>query len=64
MGLMYISPCVQICQIDKETRLCKGCGRTIDEIREWTRYTEEERMVVMRRLGYGRRKKHRNTNRK
>lgn len=54
---MYVTPCVQICQIDKETRKCTGCGRTIDEIREWTNYTHEERMVIMRKLGYGKRRK-------
>jgi len=54
---MYITPCVQICRIDVESRVCSGCGRTIDEIREWTSYTEEERMAIMRRLGYGKRRK-------
>jgi hypothetical protein len=53
---MYITPCRQICKIDIELKTCIGCGRTIDEIREWTSYTEEERMKIMRRLGYGKRK--------
>ena len=54
---MYITPCVQVCKIDVESRTCSGCGRTIDEIREWTSYTEEERMAIMKRLGYGKRRK-------
>ena len=54
---MYITPCVQVCRIDVELRVCSGCGRTIDEIREWTSYTEEERMAIMKRLGYGKRRK-------
>lgn len=54
---MYITPCVQVCRIDVESRVCSGCGRTIDEIREWTSYTEEERMTIMKRLGYGKRRK-------
>lgn len=54
---MYITPCVQVCRIDVESRVCSGCGRTIDEIREWTSYTEEERMAIMKRLGYGKRRK-------
>jgi predicted Fe-S protein YdhL (DUF1289 family) len=58
---MYISPCISVCKIDKETRVCEGCGRTIDEIRLWTKYSEEERMEVMRRLGYGKRKERRSS---
>jgi uncharacterized protein len=29
------SPCISHCQIDADTRLCKGCWRTIDEIIAW-----------------------------
>ena len=54
---MYITPCVQVCRIDVESKVCRGCGRTIDEIREWMSYTEEERMAIMKRLGYGKRRK-------
>jgi predicted Fe-S protein YdhL (DUF1289 family) len=50
-----ITPCISVCKIDKETRTCQGCGRTIDEIRDWSKYTDTERMEVMRRLGYGKR---------
>jgi predicted Fe-S protein YdhL (DUF1289 family) len=41
------SPCIRVCQIDRQTRTCLGCGRTIDEITLWTRYTEEERKKIM-----------------
>ena len=54
---MYISPCIQICVIDKETNKCKGCHRTLEEIGNWSRYSDEERMKVMKRLGYGKRKR-------
>lgn len=50
-----ITPCISLCKIDKDTRTCSGCNRTIDEIRLWSRYTDEERMNVMKRLGYGER---------
>lgn len=53
---LYLTPCISICKINKETRVCEGCGRTIDEISNWTKYSYEERMIVMRRLGYGKRK--------
>jgi len=51
-----VSPCLSKCKIDRQTRACEGCGRTIDEITRWTKMSDEERMVVMRRLGYGKRK--------
>jgi predicted Fe-S protein YdhL (DUF1289 family) len=27
-----MSKCVKKCVLDKETRTCKGCGRTLEEI--------------------------------
>ena len=44
------SPCINICQIDRETRTCKGCGRTIDQITQWTRMTDEERTAIIKSL--------------
>jgi predicted Fe-S protein YdhL (DUF1289 family) len=55
---MYVSPCLQICKIDVELQTCSACGRTVQEIREWLSYDDEKRMEIMRRLGYGKRKKH------
>lgn len=52
---MYISPCISICFIDPGTKSCTGCNRTTDEIRDWMKYTHDERMEIMKRLGYGKR---------
>lgn len=52
---MYITPCVSLCVVDKDSGKCKGCNRTIDQIRNWHRYTDEQRMQVMKDLGYGKR---------
>lgn len=41
------SPCVQICVIHPETRLCTGCARSIDEIGGWSRMSVEERRGIM-----------------
>ena len=41
------SPCVQICIVHPETRICTGCYRTIDEITDWSRMTPEARRNVM-----------------
>lgn len=50
---MYITPCVSICRI--EDKKCIGCGRTVDQITNWTKYSHEERMHIMKGLGYGKR---------
>lgn len=41
------SPCVQICIVHSETRICTGCYRTIDEITDWSRMTPEARRNIM-----------------
>ena len=48
---MYITPCVSLCKL--EDGKCLGCDRTRDEIASWRKYTDEERLDVMKRLGYG-----------
>ncbi|UYV38775.1 DUF1289 domain-containing protein [Rhodobacteraceae bacterium D3-12] len=44
------SPCVQICVIHPEARICTGCHRTGDEIARWSRMTPEERRTIMDEL--------------
>lgn len=44
------SPCVKICVIHPETRLCVGCARSIDEIGAWSRMTPAARRAVMAEL--------------
>ncbi|MEM7721200.1 MAG: DUF1289 domain-containing protein [Pseudomonadota bacterium] len=44
------SPCVKICVIHPEARLCTGCLRSIDEITEWSRMTPDARTEVMAAL--------------
>ncbi len=29
------SPCVGVCRLDKKEKYCIGCGRTIDQIRDY-----------------------------
>lgn len=41
------SPCVKVCVIQPESRLCVGCLRTIDEIGAWSRMTTPERSAIM-----------------
>lgn len=44
------SPCVQVCVIHPDTRLCVGCARSIDEIGAWSRMTPDARREVMAQL--------------
>ena len=44
------TPCIQICQIDADSRLCIGCWRSLDEIAAWSSLTEEQRLAVMASL--------------
>ena len=44
------SPCVKICVVHPEARLCTGCLRSIDEITQWSRMSPEARRAVMDEL--------------
>lgn len=40
------SPCVSLCQMDDDSKLCQGCWRTIDEIIVWSSLDDEEKKQV------------------
>ena len=44
------SPCIKICVVHPEARLCTGCLRSIDEITRWSKMTPEARRAVMAEL--------------
>jgi predicted Fe-S protein YdhL (DUF1289 family) len=44
------SPCNDVCQLDRRTGWCFGCGRSGDEIMRWLRYSDAERDAVMASL--------------
>ena len=44
------SPCIKICVVHPEARLCTGCLRSIDEIGRWSRMSPQERRDVMNEL--------------
>lgn len=41
------SPCKLICSMDKESEQCFGCGRSPDEIANWTLYSKKERDEIL-----------------
>lgn len=44
------SPCVNICVIHPTERICTGCLRSIDEITQWSRMTDDQRSALMAEL--------------
>ena len=44
------SPCVKLCQIHPQERICIGCLRTLEEIGGWSRMTPENRRRIMAEL--------------
>ena len=41
------SPCINVCVTDPDSDLCYGCYRTIKEIKEWSKYNDEEQLEVV-----------------
>jgi len=44
------SPCNRICVVHPASRLCIGCGRSLDEIAGWIALSETERRQIMAQL--------------
>lgn len=44
------SPCINVCQLDPETNLCRGCLRSLDEIAGWLDYSIEQKLAVLARI--------------
>jgi uncharacterized protein len=44
------SPCVKLCVVHPDARLCIGCLRTIDEITAWSRMTHDARAAIIAEL--------------
>ena len=44
------SPCIKLCVVHPEARICIGCYRSIEEIAAWGSMTPEARRAVMAEL--------------
>ncbi len=44
------SPCVKICMIHPDAKICIGCHRTADEIAGWSRLAPEDRRKLIDEL--------------
>ena len=45
---VIISPCQKICKI--VDKVCIGCGRTREQIKNWSKYSVPERKEIMNEL--------------
>ena len=44
------SPCVSVCRMSAETKLCEGCLRDIDELRAWGKADDDYKREVWGRI--------------
>lgn len=44
------TPCIAICSTSQGDALCKGCGRTFDEVQHWPEMTPAEKRGTWRRI--------------
>ena len=44
------SPCIAICSTTQGDDICKGCGRSFDEVQHWTAMTPAEKRATWRRV--------------
>ena len=40
---MVVSPCISICKTDPDTGYCYGCGRTMEERKQWKEETTTDK---------------------
>ncbi len=50
MVRVIASPCIRLCVIDPATRLCEGCGRSLEEIGNWLNFDDHRRRRIMAQL--------------
>lgn len=43
------NPCRGRCTLGVGGTVCKGCGRTLEEVRDWGTFTDEQKIEVKRR---------------
>ncbi|PLX04792.1 MAG: DUF1289 domain-containing protein [Marinilabiliales bacterium] len=53
------SPCIHVC-VKNEVDICMGCFRTMEEIRSWYKYTDEEKLEVKDKANHRKLEFHKN----
>jgi predicted Fe-S protein YdhL (DUF1289 family) len=44
------APCIAICSTSQGDAVCKGCGRSFDEVQRWTAFSPAQKRAVWRRI--------------
>lgn len=44
------TPCIAICSTSQGDAVCKGCGRTFDEVQRWTEMAPADKRATWRRI--------------
>ena len=44
------TPCIAICSTSQGDEMCKGCGRSFDEVQHWPGYSPGQKRAVWRRI--------------
>ncbi|WP_084282464.1 DUF1289 domain-containing protein [Deefgea rivuli] len=44
------SPCINLCKLNERRQHCVACLRTLDEIRAWSKNSDQEKLAVWARL--------------
>ncbi|MGO4170158.1 DUF1289 domain-containing protein [Novosphingobium sp. YAF33] len=43
-------PCISVCQFDGKSGWCRGCARTLEEVRKWRKLQPHGRKSIEREL--------------
>jgi predicted Fe-S protein YdhL (DUF1289 family) len=44
------TPCIAICSTSQGDEICKGCGRTFQEVQDWTKMSPTQKRYTWRRI--------------
>jgi len=47
---MTKSPCIGKCQLKPSSQLCEGCFRTMEEITNWSNYSDYQKLKLLKVL--------------
>lgn len=52
-NLIVTSPCKNVCRLNFNSNLCNGCGRTIEEITNWSTLSNSQKKEILIKIEQG-----------
>ena len=46
---MVESPCIKLCELNRTKEYCISCHRTLEQIKNWSKMTEEQKLAALYR---------------